>query len=60
MLGVLSAEPNVSKGLITTTSRFAPGIETDSGLAAFMPYRLELKDGDQLRRWLLELGKGRS
>jgi restriction system protein len=56
MLGVLAAEPNVSKGLITTTSRFAPGIENNSALTAFMPHRLELKNGDQLRQWLLELG----
>ena len=55
MLGVLSAEFNVSKGLITTTSRFAPGIDKDSGLNAFMPYRLELKNGDELRQWLLKL-----
>jgi restriction system protein len=59
MLGVLSAEQNVSKGLITTTSLFAPGIEKDSGLSAFMPYRLELKDGEQLRRWLQELATSR-
>jgi len=54
-LGVLSAEPNVSKGIITTTSSFAPGIFKDPGLRAFRPYRLELKDGDQLRNWLISL-----
>ena len=55
MLGVLTANANVSKGLVTTTSRFAPGIERDVRLRAFIPYRLELKDGDELRRWLLAL-----
>ena len=55
MLGVLDVERNVSKGLITTTSRFAPRIEKDARLKAFMPHRLELKDGNQLRRWLQEL-----
>lgn len=55
LLGVLAVESNVSKGVITTTSRFAPGIQRDSGIAAFAPYRLELKDGDQLRGWLLGL-----
>lgn len=55
MLGVLEAEKNVSKGFITTTSRFAPGIKNNERLRAFMPYRLELKDGDELRAWLLEL-----
>jgi restriction system protein len=58
ILGVLAVESNVSKGVITTTSRFAPGIEGDSGIGAFVPYRLELKGGDQLRRWLLELITG--
>lgn len=55
LLGVLAVESNVSKGVITTTSRFAPGIQRDSRIAAFVPYRLELKDGDQLRGWLLGL-----
>jgi restriction system protein len=57
MLGVLIATPNVSKGLITTTSHFAPGIEKDSTLRIFMPYRLELKDGKELRQWLLKLAR---
>jgi restriction system protein len=55
VLGVLSADSNVSKGIITTSSEFAPGIFEDTGLKAFMPYRLELKDGHQLRQWLMEL-----
>lgn len=55
VLGVLSADQNVSKGVITTSSEFAPGIEQDLNLRAFMPYRLELKDGEALRRWLMEL-----
>jgi len=55
ILGVLDADSNVSKGVITTTSRFAPGILYDSGITKFVPYRLELKDGAQLRRWLLDL-----
>jgi restriction system protein len=59
MLGVLEAEQNVSKGLVTTTSGFAPGIREDRRLQAFMPYRLELKDGPQLRDWLLGIAKAR-
>ena len=55
MLGVLQADHNVSKGLVTTTSSFAPGIQRDHRLQAFMPYRLELKDGPQLRQWLFEI-----
>lgn len=60
MLGVLDVDRNVSKGIVTTTSRFAPGIEKDSGIEAFMPYRLELKDGEQVRQFLLEAGSNRS
>jgi restriction system protein len=52
MLGVLHIDPNVSKGLVTTTGRFALGIEKDRGIIAFMPYRLNLKDGKQLLDWL--------
>jgi restriction system protein len=55
MLGVLSAHPNVSKGIITTTSDFAPGIAQEAGLAALMPYRLELKSRDVLLPWLAEI-----
>jgi restriction system protein len=50
-------DQNISKGVVTTTSQFAPGIRLDPGLKALMPYRLELKDGDQLVRWLTELHK---
>lgn len=57
MLGVLEAEQNVSKGFVTTTSTFAPGIETDSRLLRFMPYRLELKGGEQLLQWLTDLAE---
>ena len=55
MLGVLSAEPNVSKGFVTTTSGFAPGIYKDARLTQFMPNRLELRDRAQLLAWLAEL-----
>lgn len=52
LLGVLSADQNASKGLVTTTSEFAPRIEEDRLLKPFMPYRLELKNGKQLLQWL--------
>jgi len=55
MLGVLQTEANVSKGLVTTTARFAPGIERDDRLKAVIPYRLELKDGVQLQKWLVDV-----
>lgn len=59
MLGVLEAEQNVSKGLITTSSSFAPGISADARLKRFMPFRLELKDGQELLKWLGELANKR-
>lgn len=57
LLGVLARDSNVSKGIVTTTSEFAPGITGE--LAAFIPTRLELKNGSQLQEWLLGLtGQG--
>ena len=60
MLGVLQVDSNVSKGLVTTTSGFAPRIAKDDRLKAFIPYRLELKDGVALTNWLIDLGKKRN
>lgn len=56
LAGVLLGEHN-SKGIITTTSDFAPGIVKDKILAPLMPYRLELMNGEKLREWLLSLSK---
>ena len=55
MVGVLNLEPNVSKGLVTTTSAFAPGIEQDQNIARLMPYRLELKGRQALLEWLTKV-----
>lgn len=52
MLGVLAAEPNASKGVITTTSGFAPSIAKNPKFTQFMPYRLQLRDGPELVKWL--------
>jgi restriction system protein len=58
LAGVLHGDPRASKGIITTTSDFAPGIATDPYLAPFMPYRLELMNGARLQEWLTKLAKG--
>ncbi len=58
MIGVLDRDGNVSKGVITTTSRFAPGIYQDAGIQRYIPYRLELKDGPRLVQWLKTLLPG--
>ena len=53
LYGVVSLDQSVSKGIVTTTSDFAPGIQAELG--ALMPTRLELKNGTALKEWLREL-----
>jgi restriction system protein len=45
MVGVITGAQNVSKGIITTTSTFAPRITEDEyiDIKPLIPYRLELK-----------------
>jgi restriction system protein len=52
MLGVLTKNPNVSKGIITTTADFAPSIFKDKRVIDYSPSRLQLRNGKQLREWL--------
>jgi restriction system protein len=52
LLGVLSADLNTSKGIVTTTSEFAPGVYEDPFIKPFMPNRLDLRSGTQLLDWL--------
>jgi restriction system protein len=53
--GVLHGDPRATKGIVTTTSTFAPGIATDPFIAPLIPYRLELFDGQALTQRLLSL-----
>lgn len=46
---------NVSKCVITATSKFAPRLKDNEEIARFIPYRLELRDRDVLLPWLLDL-----
>jgi restriction system protein len=55
MVGVLTIDPNVSKGFVTTTSSFAPGVLKDPDISRFIPYRLELRDHDALLDWLASI-----
>ncbi len=55
MLGVINREPNVSKGIIATTSDFAPRIDKVPGIENVVPYRLELINGQRLQEWLTKL-----
>lgn len=56
MVGTVTAAQNVSKGVVTTTSDFAPRIVTDDFVKNMIPYRLELKARDDLLAWLDEVG----
>lgn len=53
IIGVLERDKNVSKAVITTTARISPRIEKEFG--ALIPNRLVLKDGKELKAWLLTL-----
>lgn len=55
LLGVLAMDQNATKGIVTTTSEFAPGISADPSIAPALPYRLELMDGKRLQEWLKRL-----
>lgn len=55
LAGVLLGDQRASKGIITTTSAFAPGIVNDPFLKPLIPYRLELMDGTALQSWLEDL-----
>lgn len=59
LLGVLTGESNASKGMITTTADFASRIRSDPFIKPFLPTRLELVNGEQLRAWLTRLLKSR-
>jgi restriction system protein len=53
--GVVNGHQNVSKGVLTTTAEFAPGVWTDAAIEPLMPHRLELRDGKRLLDWVLSL-----
>lgn len=56
MMGTLNGDGNASKGLITTTSQFQPGIlKSDGEFAKYMPHRLELKDGSATLDWITSI-----
>jgi len=58
MLGTITGSANVSKGVITTTSSFAPGVTEADNIKPFIPYRLELRAKDALIPWLTSLASG--
>lgn len=48
LVGVLLSDERATKGFVTTSAKFAPGIESDPFIAKHVPYRLELVDGGSL------------
>ncbi len=54
---VLQADQNATKGFVTTTSDFAPKIVEDKFIKPFIPYRIELVNGERLLQHLVELAK---
>ncbi|MGX1320768.1 restriction system protein [Bradyrhizobium sp. USDA 377] len=57
LLGVLSGDQTASKAILTTTSDFAPKIKTDPFIKPFLPTRLELMNGNELLKWLIDLAE---
>ena len=53
LVGVLLSDERATKGFVTTTSSFAPGVATDPFIAKHVPFRLELVDGKHLLGRLL-------
>jgi restriction system protein len=58
LLGVMSGEQDVSKGIVTTTSDFPSEIADDPFIKPFLPTRLELVNGTELRQWLADVSGG--
>ncbi len=48
LIGVLVTDRNATKGIVTTTSDFAPMIGTDPSIQPYIPHRLELVNGINL------------
>jgi restriction system protein len=57
VLHVLANDHKASKAIITTTSDFAPKMESDPTIEPYLPHRLELMNGEKLREWLTSLSK---
>ncbi len=57
LLGVLNTDRAATKGLVTTTSDFAPKIREGPFIAPYVPHRLELVNGTELVRRLAEVAK---
>lgn len=59
MLGVLQLDSNSSKAIVTTTSDFQPTIRRNPDFQRFMPYRLELRNGNDLWLWIDDIANNK-
>jgi restriction system protein len=57
MYGVLTKDSLASKAYITTTANFAPGVKKE--FATEIPTRLDLRNGAELRDWIVDLARRR-
>jgi restriction system protein len=57
LVGVISGDLSVSKGIITTTTDFPPLVHKDPYISPFLPTRLELVNGEKLQQWLTKLSQ---
>lgn len=57
LYGVLVHDTAASKGVVTTTSTFAPGVREE--FADVMPTRLDLRDGGEVHEWVSRLARRR-
>lgn len=55
LMGVMTADPAASKGIITTTGRLPPKVLEDELIMSFVPKKLEMIDGKALQRMLAEI-----
>jgi len=53
LYGVLSKDLGATKGIITTTSDFAPGVADE--FQKEIPYRLETRNGEQFLEWIWQM-----
>jgi restriction system protein len=57
LVGVMAGELDASKGIVATTSDFAPRILQAPQIKRLVPTRLELINGERLREWLAKLAE---
>jgi restriction system protein len=60
LIGVMNKQPQTNKGIISTTWEFAPKIMDDPDIARLVPTRLQLLNGAELMKRLVEFTNPKS